>query len=195
MAAAPTLLGADALFMALAMVWPSLRVLRQTGRNPFVLASGESAEGFVGIMFRAVLAALGAYLALLAAGLVAPVGLIAPTSGAPAMAGWALIALSLLWVLIAQRQMGRAWRIGIDRESPAPLVARGLFRMSRNPIFLGMMAMLAGLVLVQPDAITLTALAVSFVLISVQIRFEEAFLAASYGEDYRAYRAKVRRWL
>jgi protein-S-isoprenylcysteine O-methyltransferase Ste14 len=52
--------------------------------------------------------------------------------------------LSAAVVIVAQVQMGRAWRIGV-RGGDAPLfVSHGLFRFSRNPIFVGMMTGRAG---------------------------------------------------
>ncbi|MBK6705644.1 MAG: hypothetical protein IPG56_19020 [Caulobacteraceae bacterium] len=41
-------------------------------------------------------------------------------------------------IALAQFQMGASWRIGVPASGPGPLVARGLFRWSRNPIFVGM---------------------------------------------------------
>ncbi|MGH9837309.1 MAG: hypothetical protein ACREEM_00820 [Blastocatellia bacterium] len=60
------------------------------------------------------------------------------------MPGVALLLASLIWILIAQKQMGESWRIGIDREQKTALVNRGVFRLSRNPIFLGMRLTLLG---------------------------------------------------
>ena len=69
------------------------------------------------------------------------------------------------------------------------------FAVSRNPIFLGMMAFVLGLTLWSPSAVTVTLLAAAYIAIEVQIRGEEAFLERVHGEAYRAYRARVRRWL
>ena len=53
--------------------------------------------------------------------------------------GATLVVIGSVTVVIAQVQMGRAWRVGV-REGDAPVFVRhGLFRFSRNPIFAGMM--------------------------------------------------------
>lgn len=190
------LLGCYAVFFLLAMVLPSVQVRRATGLNPVVLASGDDADGFVGRMFKLLLAVLPLYLGALSLGwieAIGPIGLPAPK--AAALVGGGLIAASLLWVLLAQWQMGRSWRIGIDKAHPGALVSSGLFRFSRNPIFLGMLALLAGMFLAMPDAVTVLALGLGFALISVQVRLEEAHLAARHGAAYDQYRAQVRRWL
>lgn len=103
--------------------------------------------------------------------------------------------LSLLWTVLAQAQMGESWRIGIDQEHRTSLVRSGVFGLSRNPIFLGMMLTLFGLFLVVPNALTLVALVVGVVLIQIQVRLEEEFLARTHGEEYEQYRRHVRRWI
>lgn len=54
-------------------------------------------------------------------------------------------------VLVAQAQMGNSWRIGVDPKL-TELVQRGLFRFSRNPIFLSLRITLLGLFLVTTGA-------------------------------------------
>lgn len=184
------------LFFILAMVVPSVRVWRATGINPLVLARNDSAEGFVAGVFKLALACLGGYFLLGALGLTAGVGEFHwPWGVVVAQIGWALIAVSLVWVMIAQMNMGRSWRIGIDHARATDLVSDGLFRCSRNPIFLGMIVLLIGLLLVQPDAVTLAAFVAGFISISVQIRLEEQHLSALHGVTYQQYCAKVRRWI
>lgn len=72
---------------------------------------------------------------------------------------------------------------------------RGVFSLSRNPIFLGMMLTLLGLFLVIPNALTLLAFVLGAVLIQIQVRLEEEFLGKTHGEEYAGYRRRVRRWL
>lgn len=91
--------------------------------------------------------------------------------------------------------MGESWRIGIDEERRAPLVRKGVFGLSRNPIFLGMISTLLGLFLVIPTAVTLLVLGLGVVLIQIQVRLEEEFLSGAHGRDYEEYRSDVRRWL
>ena len=110
-------------------------------------------------------------------------------------AGWALLFTSLIWVWVAQSQMSNSWRIGIDENNQTELVTSGLFSVSRNPIFLGIMSANAGLLLVIPNAFTLLIVALSTVSINTQIRLEEKFLQKSHNEEYREYLNRVRRWI
>ena len=109
--------------------------------------------------------------------------------------GWALLIISLIWVWVAQSQMSSSWRIGIDENNKTELVTSGLFSVSRNPIFLGIMSANAGLLLVIPNAFTLLIVTLSTVSMNTQIRLEEEFLQKSHGEEYQGYLSRVRRWI
>lgn len=109
--------------------------------------------------------------------------------------GWGLLLLSLVLVWAAQSQMANSWRIGIDEKNKTELVTNGLFSISRNPIFLGIMIANIGLILIIPNAFTLLIVTLSMVSINTQIRLEEAFLESRHGKDYQDYLNQVRRWL
>ena len=108
--------------------------------------------------------------------------------------GWGLLPLSFILFWVAQSQMANSWRIGIDEKNKTELVTSGLFSISRNPIFLGVMIANLGLFLIIPNAFTLLIVSLSTVSINTQIRLEEAFLKSSHGKDYQDYLNRVRRW-
>jgi protein-S-isoprenylcysteine O-methyltransferase Ste14 len=170
---------------------------RSLGRSPFVFTGSDSAHDHLGRVFRLIVAA--AFVWVLArvawknldnfAGALA--WLVHP---AAAWGGIAILGVGAVLIVAAQFQMGASWRIGVDRER-TELVTHGLFGVSRNPVFLGMVLVLVGGFLVAPSAVTAGLLGVGWVAFSTQIRLEEAHLAALHGEAYAAYRAKVRRWI
>ncbi|MXQ14456.1 methyltransferase family protein [Microvirga makkahensis] len=82
---------------------------------------------------------------------------------------------------------------GLDRERTG-LVTTGLFAWSRNPTFLGMMAVVLGAFLVAPPAVAAVVLAIAWVAFSGQIRMEE-HLQCMHGPDYERYRTAVPRWI
>jgi protein-S-isoprenylcysteine O-methyltransferase Ste14 len=108
--------------------------------------------------------------------------------------GWTLLVISLILVWVVQSQMANSWRIGIDENNKTELVTNGLFSVSRNPVFLGVMIANIGLLLVMPNAFTLLIVSLSTVSINTQIRLEEEFLKGSHGQAYEEYLGKVRRW-
>lgn len=109
--------------------------------------------------------------------------------------GWLLLHISLLWIFIAQLQMKDSWRIGIDSSHKTELINHGLFSISRNPIFFGILIADLGLFFVIPNAFTLLIGALSYATIQTQVRLEEEFLHAQHGRDYVEYCRKVRRWI
>jgi protein-S-isoprenylcysteine O-methyltransferase Ste14 len=109
--------------------------------------------------------------------------------------GWGFLILSLIVVWVAQTQMVNSWRIGIDKINKTKLVTNGLFSLTRNPIFLGIMIANIGLFFVIPNAFTLLIISLSTVIINIQIRLEEDFLRREFGNDYVDYAEKVRRWI
>ncbi|HKO89096.1 MAG TPA: isoprenylcysteine carboxylmethyltransferase family protein [Burkholderiales bacterium] len=185
-------------YFASAFVWRSLMVYRRTGVNPFVLSSGDDAYGYVGRAFKVVV--IGCAVVVLTIAFSGDAsrwlgGYDVVRSKTASVIGWLLLTVSLIWLLIAQTQMGDSWRIGIDAERPTTLVQRGLFAVSRNPIFLAMRINLLGLFLVFPAAATFALLAVGEVLMQVQVRLEEQHLKKIHGTDYMEYASRVRRWL
>ncbi len=183
------------LYFAVAFVLPTVRVRRPTGVNAFVLRSDDSAHGIVGRWFGAVLIAVLAALFVLAIGVPADwLGRLAwAEHDALGIAGMALLVASLVLVTVAQAQVGRSWRVGIDFGTQPPLVRDGLFGRSRNPIFLGMRIAMLGLFLTLPNALTLAALLLAEVLMQVHVRLEEQHLATVIGAEYESYRRSVPR--
>ena len=81
------------------------------------------------------------------------------------------------------------------RTPTGELVTRGVFQLNRNPIYTGQTLMLIG-VGIAGASITLIALAVGFGLLADRlVRAEERLCAESFGDDYRAYAARVPRWV
>lgn len=192
-----TLLTYLIVYLTVAFVLPTYRVWKRTGLNPVTFGGTDSAHDYVGMLFKMVMLIL-----LLATGaralLPAVDEYLIPISWLEIdlfrYVGYALLLASLVWVVTAQVQMADSWRIGID-SSKTQLVSTGLFGVSRNPIFLGMMGTLLGLLLVLPNALTLTIFALGFALMQIQVRLEEEFLRRSQEGEYEEYANRVRRWL
>ena len=144
------------LFFLFAMILPTYRVWKNTGVNPYKLGKTDSALDYIGKLFRITLIACA--LVVVAFALLPSVYerlLIVPylENALFVWIGMAVLLFSLGWVVLAQSHMQKSWRIGIDEDVKTELVERGLFRVSRDPIFLVMRLMLLGLFLILPNAV------------------------------------------
>lgn len=185
-------------YFAVAFVLPSYRVWKRTGVIPVTFRGADNAHDYIGKLFKIVMGGLTAVAAIYA--LVPGIyPFLLPVvwleNQLIQIAGIVLLLVSLGWTILAQIQIGNSWRIGIDEEKKTELVRTGVFRFSRNPIFLGIIVTLVGVFLTIPNALTLLFIALSFVLIQIQVRLEEEFLSQVHGAEYDEFRRGVRRWL
>ena len=81
-------------------------------------------------------------------------------------------------------------------DRPGLLVTDGLFRISRNPMYLGFALTLVGVWVVLGALSPLLGVLV-FVLVADRwyIPFEERMLSAAFNGEYDAYRIRTRRWI
>jgi protein-S-isoprenylcysteine O-methyltransferase Ste14 len=105
-----------------------------------------------------------------------------------------VLALALAaWAIVTMTRAGSNVPTNLPTTT---IVESGPYRFTRNPIYLGMFVGLIGLAIAFDD-LWLLMLLVPFALV---IRYgvvarEEAYLERKFGDAYRGYRARVRRWL
>ena len=108
----------------------------------------------------------------------------------------ALAITGLLPAVIAAFQMFRARTTVHPHHQPEALVTSGIFALSRNPIYVTDVLLLAAWALYLGSLAPWLGLPLFIVIVTRRfIEPEEARLEAAFGESYRAYRAKVRRWI
>jgi protein-S-isoprenylcysteine O-methyltransferase Ste14 len=121
----------------------------------------------------------------------------APASGARlavAIATLALGAAIYAWCVWDFAVTGRGTPAPID--APKRLVARGLYRWVRNPMYVGVLTVILGqAMLFRAGGVLGYGLAVAFVFHLMVVLYEEPRLEREFGEEYRAYCARVGRWL
>ena len=106
-----------------------------------------------------------------------------------ALVGAGLIAAALL-------QFRKAGNDPEPWKPDAAFVAQGLYRFSRNPMYLGMALLHLGIALALDSLGALLTWPVASVLIDrLVIAREERHLARRFGPEYQEYRRNVRRWL
>ena len=114
----------------------------------------------------------------------------------PSVAGWASIAAGVLLAGAAAYRFRQAGQTPIPTQPVTALVVKGPYRFTRNPMYIAMTLVYLGGLMLLGDAWPLLVLpAVLVVIRRAVIAREEAYLERKFGEAYRAYTARVRRWL
>lgn len=121
----------------------------------------------------------------------------APAAG-PGLAGAvALLAIGAAlyaWCVWDFATFGRGTPAPID--APKKLVVRGLYRYTRNPMYVGVLAVILGwAALFRAASVAAYAVAVATCFHLFVVLYEEPHLRAEFGGAYDAYRARVARWL
>ena len=110
--------------------------------------------------------------------------------------GLVLVAVSILLRILAIREMSRARTTITLRQPTAAIATTGIFGISRNPIYLGMVLLCLGFAcLFNSLWIFLLAAPLAVVLQKGVIEPEEDFLERTFGDIYRRYKSSVRRWI
>lgn len=112
------------------------------------------------------------------------------------LVGGTLAALALVLMAAAALQMVLARTSVIPGRDPDRLVTGGLFRFSRNPIYLADTLLLTGLFLYWHALVALPLVPLFMYLILKRfILPEEARLSRLFGETFEAYKRQTRRWI
>lgn len=110
--------------------------------------------------------------------------------------GAAFVVLGLLLMLLAAAQMHKRKTTIVPHRAPTALVTQGVFRFSRNPIYLADVFLLLGAILWWQAYAAMILVPVFMAVIEWRfIRLEEKKLKAHFGAAYDDWAANVRRWL
>ncbi|EKT4441391.1 TPA: isoprenylcysteine carboxylmethyltransferase family protein [Stenotrophomonas maltophilia] len=135
--------------------------------------------------------AIGYLASRLAAGPVVPLPM-------PALLAGGVVAIGLTLNLLPKLAFRRV-RTTVNPLRPAmasALVTHGVYRYTRNPMYLGQATVLAGVMLYLQSPVALLAVPLFVLYITrLQIMPEERALSARFPEAYAAFRQRVRRWL
>lgn len=107
--------------------------------------------------------------------------------------------LILLWLgtclfITAMVTMRDSWRAGIPEQNQTAIVTTGIYKVSRNPAFLGFDLTYLGVCLSFGNWVVFTCAVVTIVLMHLQIMEEEKFLERNFHKQYLNYKKKVGRY-
>ncbi len=95
--------------------------------------------------------------------------------------------------------LGLFRRLGTPPQPWKPttaLATGGVYRFSRNPIYLGFTLIYAGFAVAMDNPVALAGLFPCLIVIDrFVVAREERYLDVKFGQEWRAYRVRVRRWL
>ena len=106
------------------------------------------------------------------------------------------IAMGLTFAGVAIRQFNKAETNIVPLTKSTTLLTGGVFAVSRNPMYVGMVAALIGTALLLNDLWPWLVIVPFWLIIRFFfVRHEETLMEQTFGEPYVLYKARVRRWL
>jgi protein-S-isoprenylcysteine O-methyltransferase Ste14 len=105
----------------------------------------------------------------------------------------AAVVILVVWPFLQFKKSG---------QDPAPwtptpeIVVAGPYKFTRNPMYLGMILFCIGFAIILSDVwiLILTPLC-GWMIYNIAIRHEEVYMEEKFGDSYRAYKRRVRRWI
>lgn len=96
---------------------------------------------------------------------------------------------------LAVYTMKDSWRAGLAREDKTKMVTGGIYKISRNPAFLGFDLVYTGILLMFFNWALLFFSAFAMIMLHLQILQEEKYLQEVFGEEYISYRERTYRYI
>ncbi|RJG48628.1 methyltransferase family protein [Motilimonas pumila] len=109
--------------------------------------------------------------------------------------GFVLLTVGFAITAVVHWKMGTIWRSGVDPRGPVRLIQTGLYRYSRNPMFVCVALAQLGFFLALPSVFTLVCLVIGWSTLYRQTLVEEHHLEQAFTQEYRHYKTTVRRWV
>lgn len=109
--------------------------------------------------------------------------------------GILLIGIGTVVFIAAMITMRDSWRAGIPQGEKLQIVTKGIYRVSRNPAFLGFDLTYIGATIAFGNVALLLFSMVAITMMHLQILEEERYMETTFGGEYLAYKNRVARYL
>lgn len=109
--------------------------------------------------------------------------------------GAVIAVVGVVFFISAMITMRDNWRAGVDSSQQTELVTLGIYRISRNPAFVGFDLFYIGMTMMFPNIVLGILTIFAITSFHMQILAEEKYMTATFGSQYAAYSKKVRRYI
>jgi protein-S-isoprenylcysteine O-methyltransferase Ste14 len=126
-----------------------------------------------------------------------PPWLLRPLTVTPLLS-WPALAVAIaafILTLICWKKMGKSWRMGIDPNEKTSLVVTGPFAYVRHPIYALSSVLMLATVAIESSPLMIAVATIHLILLQLEARREEKYLAELHGSAYLDYCKQVRRFL
>jgi len=106
-----------------------------------------------------------------------------------------LIFVAALFLVLSLDHLGRFTKMGLPVKDIIRLQTSGIYRISRNPMYLGLILLSVGSMMIIPNLLSIVFGLSGIILHHLIILKEERFLKARFGQEYIDYQSKTRRYL
>jgi len=170
-------------------------LLRRRGISGNLLGKGEKPQKELRIEIFLRTVTFGGALIQFASALFPGIVWAFPLHVAFGVAGLALMFAGVIFFIAAMQTMRDNWRAGFSATQNTNLVTQGIYRISRNPAFVGFDLLYIGCALAYPNIVNVLAAVAAVLLFHIQILGEERYCASTFGSEYATYRKQTRRYL
>lgn len=105
--------------------------------------------------------------------------------------GLLLIISGFIIFILALKNLGSSWRLGIDDRNPGKLVTNGIYAISRHPIYLFFNLYFIGTFFINGNLVFLIFAVLLGIVLHLQLIREENFLIKTHGKSYASYKQNV----
>jgi protein-S-isoprenylcysteine O-methyltransferase Ste14 len=109
--------------------------------------------------------------------------------------GFFIFMVAMLLLIFSLIHLGRYTKMGLPKKDKIHLQTRGIYHISRNPMYLGLILLAVSTVLMLPNLVSIILTIAGMIIHHRIILREEKYLESKFGREYAAYRNQTRRYI